>query len=162
MKKVCFIGFMGAGKTHIANLVGTKLGLKVVDTDNEIIKKTGKKIADIFEEGEETFRLLENDLSLEMCHTDDCVISCGGGFCFNDNFLELKKSCIIIFLNPPFSVIEQRLLLNNDRPLVDNNVKILYDKRKEKYIYLSDFVIEDTDEKNIVRKVCDIYEDCYS
>ena len=53
-------GFMGSGKSAIGRMVADRLGMRFVDTDEEIEKKQGKSISRIFEEsGEEAFRQME-------------------------------------------------------------------------------------------------------
>ena len=55
---ILLIGPMGSGKTSVAKLLASNLDKKFLDTDEEVMKKTGVDIAYIFDmEGEEGFRL---------------------------------------------------------------------------------------------------------
>ena len=54
---ILLIGPMGSGKTSVAKLLASNLDKKFLDTDEEVMKKTGVDIAYIFDmEGEEGFR----------------------------------------------------------------------------------------------------------
>ena len=60
-KPLILIGFMGTGKTTVGKALAVRLGLPLVDTDQEIEKQAGKRISEIFQRcGEEGFRALES------------------------------------------------------------------------------------------------------
>ena len=64
---ILLIGPMGSGKTSVAKLLANNLDKKFLDTDEEVMKKTGVDIAYIFDmEGEEGFRKREC-LALKEC-----------------------------------------------------------------------------------------------
>lgn len=89
------IGFMGAGKTTLGHALEGRLpGWRYIDLDEEVERRAGMSVADIFStHGEEHFRRMERqalaDLSTTEAHT---IIGCGGGTpCFFDN-MELMNS----------------------------------------------------------------------
>ena len=49
-KNIVFLGHMGSGKSTIGRGLSKKLGLDFYDTDKEIEKEMGQKIAKIFDE----------------------------------------------------------------------------------------------------------------
>lgn len=58
---IFLIGFMGTGKTTIANCLSRKLDRKVVEMDQIISERAGMSISDIFKTyGEQHFRDLED------------------------------------------------------------------------------------------------------
>ena len=60
---IFFVGLMGAGKTTIGKLLAKKLKKTFYDTDHEIEKKLGVKVAVIFElEGEGIIEIEKKDL----------------------------------------------------------------------------------------------------
>ena len=84
---ILLIGPMGSGKTSVAKLLANNLDKKFLDTDEEVMKKTGVDIAYIFDmEGEEGFRKREC-LALKECLNDNnTVLSTGGGIVLSKLF----------------------------------------------------------------------------
>ena len=55
--KIVLVGMMGSGKTTIGKLLSKEFSLPFYDSDEEIVKKLGMSIVDIFQsQGEEVFR----------------------------------------------------------------------------------------------------------
>ena len=81
--KLCNISIVGmpsSGKTTIGKALAEKLGKTFVDLDEEIVRRAGKSIPDIFaQEGEAAFRRLETEAAAEAAKHTGQVISCGGG-----------------------------------------------------------------------------------
>jgi len=76
---IAFVGFMGAGKTTLAQRAGRVLGIDVADTDALIEREAGQPIAAIFaERGEAAFRELEERVALEALERGGAV-ALGGG-----------------------------------------------------------------------------------
>jgi shikimate kinase len=125
MKKVILIGYMAVGKTTIAKLLSEKMGVKYVDLDNLIEKKTNLTVAELFKQkGEIYFRKVEHEIFKEVIQNDDnLIISTGGGTpCYADNYLFLNgNNSISIYLNASLPVILDRLKSEKiTRPLVAN------------------------------------------
>ena len=123
MKKVILIGYMAVGKTTIAQLLSEKTGLKIVDTDKLVEKKTGLTIPEIFEQkGEVFFRKIEHEIFKEISGNDeDLIISTGGGTpCYADNHLLLNgENVVSIYLKSSIDNIVKRLQSSKKgRPLV--------------------------------------------
>jgi shikimate kinase/3-dehydroquinate synthase len=81
MKSIVLSGFMATGKSTVARALAARLGLPLVDTDEELAKKTGKTIADLWKsEGEAAFRAREVELVRDIFSIDTPrVIAFGGG-----------------------------------------------------------------------------------
>ena len=78
MKNIILCGMMGCGKTTCANLLGTKLGRQVVDTDDLVVKKAGMSISELFAaQGEAAMRDLETQVARELSEKQDLVIATG-------------------------------------------------------------------------------------
>lgn len=89
------IGFMGAGKTTLGRALEAHLpGWRYIDLDEEVERRAGLSVAEIFSTlGEEHFRLMERealaDLAVSPSHV---IIGCGGGTpCHFDN-MELMNA----------------------------------------------------------------------
>ena len=90
MKKVILIGYMAVGKTTIAELLSEKNGVKYVDLDKLIEKKTNLSISELFKQkGEIYFRKIEHEIFKDVIENDEnLIISTGGGTpCYADNHL---------------------------------------------------------------------------
>ena len=157
---IFLIGFMGTGKTTIANCLSRKLDRKVVEMDQIISERAGMSISDIFKTyGEQHFRDLETGLLVETQSGMPVIVSCGGGTPMREcNVAEMKKSgCTVLLTACPETVL-QRTKDNHDRPLLEKNKNVefiaeLMEKRREKYEAAADIIIE-TDGKN-KKEICE-------
>jgi len=111
IKNLIITGFSGTGKSLVAKEVAHRLGWDFVDTDDEIVKQTGKPIAEIFrQEGEEKFRELERKTIKKACQHRQTVISIGGGAIVDrQNYDLLAKSGLIMCLEAKPETIYERL-----------------------------------------------------
>lgn len=134
------VGFMGTGKSALGKRLSKRFDMQFLDSDEEIEKKYGMQIKDIFAKfGEERFREMEREF-MEGGHPDkNCVISCGGGLVCRDGMPELVKSkgvSIVLFAEP--EVILKRVSGSGKRPLLNvenplEKIKELMEKRKAYY-----------------------------
>lgn len=77
---VVLIGFMGAGKTTVGQLLAERLELPFVDSDLVIEHRTGRSVREIFaERGEPHFRELEHQVVAELLAGPPAVVALGGG-----------------------------------------------------------------------------------
>ncbi|OGT44884.1 MAG: hypothetical protein A3E82_02930 [Gammaproteobacteria bacterium RIFCSPHIGHO2_12_FULL_38_11] len=78
-KNIFIIGPLGAGKTTVGRQLAKKVHFVFYDSDHEIEKKTGVSVATIFEiEGEEGFRVREQNMIAKLTQLDNIVLSSGG------------------------------------------------------------------------------------
>ena len=150
---VVLIGFMGAGKSTIAELLRTGWGMERIEMDALIEEREGMRISKIFEtKGEPYFRDLETELLIELQARSNAVISCGGGVPMRErNVAEMKKNGRVVLLTAHPETILERVKDNHDRPLIENNktvegISALMEARRERYMAAADLVIE-TDRK---------------
>lgn len=127
MKKIILVGYMASGKTTIALLLSKAAGITYKDLDEIIEEKTGKTIAEIFEQdGEIKFRKLEHEALKEALKEDDVfVLSLGGGTpCYANNHEFLQHEGVIsIYLKASIPVLAKRLREHEHRRPVLDNVK---------------------------------------
>ncbi len=138
MEAIYLIGFMGSGKTTVSRELARRLNVPVFDTDEEIIKMTGKSINEIFAaDGEAKFRLLESDV-LRSIPSNDAVIATGGGIVgLEGNRLYLKSKVNVVYLHAELEDILERLKDDDSRPLLRKDklqsAEVLYSKRLPLY-----------------------------
>lgn len=79
-RNIIIVGFMGTGKSTVSQLLANRLGWSRIDTDEEIVRRAGKSIPDIFQaEGESYFRDLESRVLEDLLEESGRVIATGGG-----------------------------------------------------------------------------------
>ncbi len=144
---IVLIGYMGAGKTTVAELLSKQTALPLIETDSEAIVLSGlASVSEIFEKhGEAHFRQLENKAVTEASRKTGSIISCGGGVVMSyDNIAALRKSGKIIYLAASFDTIKQRLNNSNSRPLFKDELmaNMLYQIRLPLYTQYADEVIQ--------------------
>jgi shikimate kinase len=117
---LALIGFMGAGKTSVGRLVAEQLHFEYLDTDELIVSRTGRTIADIFRtDGEPAFRATERQVVAELASREKTVIATGGGLPVNpDNLTSLKTHALVVCLWASPEKIWERVKNQTHRPLL--------------------------------------------
>lgn len=140
MKSIALVGFMGSGKTSVAQRVSDMLNFRYVDADDVVEARAGKSIARIFEEdGEGEFRRMEQIVTTQLAAASELCIATGGGSFVNPNVrASLLSACFVVFLDAPFDVLWQRIAGDPMRPLLRGEgarerMRALYDERRPFY-----------------------------
>ena len=104
-------GFSGSGKTTVGQVVARRLGWRYVDTDEEIVRASGKSIEAIFrDDSEARFRELEHECLARVCEGDRQVVSTGGGIVTEErNRMLMERSGVIVCLEARPDTIHKRL-----------------------------------------------------
>jgi shikimate kinase len=135
-----FVGLPGVGKTTIGKAVARRLGRQFLDFDQEIERRSGMAVREIFRvKGEEHFRDLEFALTRELSITGGMVLSPGGGWIAQQRSVELLRSTgRIIYLRASPEAVARRLRRVETRPLLAGRdpvvaLRELYEKRRALY-----------------------------
>lgn len=160
MKDTIFlIGFMGTGKSTIAQYLKQNHGRQTVEMDQIIEERENMTISRIFEEkGEEYFRGLETELLKEFQGRRGLVVSCGGGTPLRACNVEIMhKGGWVVFLTAAPETVYERVKNSHDRPLLEKNKNVsfiasLMEERKAWYEAAADIVVP-TDERK-VSEIC--------
>ncbi|MBP4138798.1 shikimate kinase [Flavobacterium geliluteum] len=123
MKKIILLGYMGSGKSTIAQKLSKITNIPFLDLDICIEERARKSINLIFEEhGEIYFRKLEHQIFLELLQSSEkSIIGLGGGTpCYANNHELLKREDVIsIYLKASIETLYNRLVHNKSkRPLI--------------------------------------------
>ncbi|HEX6509190.1 MAG TPA: 3-dehydroquinate synthase [Chloroflexota bacterium] len=123
MRDVILTGFMGTGKTTVGRLLAARFGFDFVDTDEEIERRTGRSIAEIFSsDGEAAFRALESQLLAELRDGSGRIIATGGGTLLEPANLKLLDSDQpVICLSCESGALLSRLEGTGHRPLLGSD-----------------------------------------
>ena len=115
-ENIVLSGMPGSGKSTVGKYLAEKLQRKFIDTDEQIVKQTGKEITEIFAEvGNDGFRKIEAEvISRVSSENSGAVIATGGGAILrDDNVRALRRNGRIYFLNRPL----ENIVPTADRPL---------------------------------------------
>lgn len=153
---IFLIGFMGAGKSSVAEAVRGRTGLPVLEMDAAIEAAAGKSIPEIFEEyGETYFRDLETALLAGLYDQERAIVSCGGGCALRPGNRALMRALgkTVLLEASPETVLCRLTGQSEGRPLIRNRMTLegirdLMDSRRAAYEEASDVHIK-TDELTI-------------
>lgn len=142
--RICFVGFMGAGKTTVGGLVAQRLQRRFVDLDDRICRREQREIAAIFRDsGEPYFRRVESEslraLLQEAAAAGSLVIAVGGGaFVQPGNAALLREyGFSTVFLDAGVEELRRRCAGGGpERPLArdENLFRQLYEARRSAYM----------------------------
>lgn len=151
MRRVFFIGYMGAGKTTLGKACARFMNLQFVDLDWYIEGRLHKTIQEIFaEKGEQGFREVEKMMLHEVGGFENVLIATGGGTpCYSDNMDYMNAVGNTVFLDVDVGILFKRLVIaKSKRPLLagktDDELKKLIvsalqqrmpSYRKAKYVF---------------------------
>jgi len=120
---IILVGLMGSGKSILGKQLASRLSLKLVDLDDEIVAQAGKTIPEVFkDEGEQAFRALESKLLAEaLVQGEKHIIATGGGAILSaENRALMKQHGRVIWLDASPTVLAERIAGDTNRPLLDD------------------------------------------
>ncbi len=140
---------MGAGKTTVGRQLAKRLSRPFLDSDHEIVARTGVPIPTIFEiEGEVGFRRREAQTIAELTDSLGVVLATGGGAILNaDTRHLLRNTGWVVYLNVPPVMLYERTRHDRNRPLlsVDDplaKLEELYSVRDPLYREVAHIVVD--------------------
>jgi shikimate kinase len=140
LSKIFLVGLPGAGKSHFASILASRMNYQSLDLDQMIVEHEKKSIHQIFKDsGEEYFRVIEQKMLNETFQKSKVVVATGGGTpCFFNNMEMMNQRGITIFLDTPIAHIHARIKNDQERPLLQSenlNAKLhqLYRERVSFY-----------------------------
>lgn len=153
-RPVVLIGLMGAGKSTVGRRLAKRLGVKFIDSDDEIQRAAGCSIEDIFELfGEAEFRQGEKRVMERLLQAGPMVLSTGGGVFMNaDIRAKILDLGTAVWLKAGLDVLAERTSRRGGRPLLQNGDprKTLEKLINERYpVYAKAPIMIDTDPETL-------------
>ena len=154
---IFLIGMMGAGKSTVGKLLAQKLGYNFIDTDPLIEQCAGKSIPEIFtDDGEDTFRDLEQQVLSQVSAHTRLVVATGGGIVMRSlNWSHLHDG-IVVWIDVPVDVLHDRLKTASEkRPLLHTadplqTLNDIYNQRRDRYAQADISIMVNADETSEV------------
>jgi shikimate kinase/3-dehydroquinate synthase len=150
------VGFMGAGKTTLARELAAARGAEHVDTDDLLVARFGRPIADVFAtDGEAAFRAAEEEVVLGLldgARESDTVVSLGGGSVLSERVRAALGDHTVVLLDVPLDVAWARAQ-GHSRPLAQDRdaFAALHAERAAIYASLADAHLPQADRGVIAR-----------
>jgi shikimate kinase len=139
-QQIIIIGFMGTGKTIVAQSLARLLNRRAIDLDNLITQRERRSPGEIIEqEGEKTFREIETQTLHEvLLKATDSVISVGGGgwTSAENRTVIARHGALTVWLDSSFDLCWKRIEAGREaRPLARSRelAEALYAARRPIY-----------------------------
>lgn len=127
-----FIGLTGVGKSTVARKVARRMGYSFIDLDALIEMRNAMRISEIFEFGEDSFRIAETRALLSLDPKSRHIIATGGGVILREENIEfMRENGTVILLERPCEEILKCLSLHL-RPLLKEKPERLYELYEER------------------------------
>ena len=140
-RNLVLVGMPGSGKTTLGRFLSEKLFMPFADSDEELLRITGRSAKDWIEQaGESAFREKEAEVIRGLCSRHGLVISTGGGTVLReDNRQALRQNGWICHVRRPLEA-----LACSGRPLSENKaaLKQLFRERDPIYTEISDYACD--------------------
>lgn len=122
-RNIYLIGPTGSGKTAVGRQLARDTGLRFLDSDHEIEKRTGVEVAFIFEkEGESGFRERETEMIRELASRSGVIVATGGGAVLSpENRRILADTGVVAYLKTSIDEQLKRTSRSGKRPLLNRD-----------------------------------------
>lgn len=110
-QRVVLVGLRCSGKTIVGKLAAQKLGWEFVDADEELVRREGRSIADIFKsDGQPAFRAIEKNVLADLCERPRLVIATGGGAVLDpENVRVMREGSLVVHLDASPEILCARM-----------------------------------------------------
>ena len=132
-ENIVLIGMPSCGKTTVGKVLADRFSRKLIDLDDEIVKRIGCEISDFFKtHTEKEFRDIETEITKDISKKNGIIIATGGGCVLREeNVNALRQNGKLYFLDRDLA----NLTPTDSRPLATKKEAIekLYNERYDIY-----------------------------
>jgi shikimate kinase len=161
VKPILLVGMMGAGKTTVGRRLAARLGWAFCDSDEQVLRRTGKTVPEIFAaQGEASFRAEEAAALEEAVRSSPgtVVAVAGGAVLAEGNRRLLRQVGTVVWLRARVATLAARVGEGTGRPLLGDDpagaLERLEGQRRPLYEEVADVAIDVDD-----RAADDVVED---
>jgi len=160
--RILLVGMMGAGKTTVGRALGQRFGWPYLDSDEEVRRRTGRTVPQLFAEvGEAAFRVEESAVLADACASSHpVVVSVAGGAVLDPaNRRLLVATGTVVWLRASLATLTQRVGEGRTRPLLGDDpgaaLVRLYPERARLYGEVASLVVDvdDLPSEHVVERV---------
>ena len=148
-RHVALVGFMGAGKSTLAAEVALRIGRPFLDLDDEIERRSGSSVAELFRTSEAAFRSTEEEIVCEVLERlEPHVLALGGGAVLSDRTRRtLRDRAVTVLVHVDVDTAWRRVE-GSGRPLAQGRepFKRLYQERQPLYAEAADATARDAND----------------
>ncbi len=158
---------MGAGKSTIGRHLAQQLHMEFYDSDTVIEERTGADIAWVFDvEGEEGFRVREENVINDLTEKQGIVLATGGGSIKSkESRNRLSARGIVVYLETTIEKQLARTQRDKKRPLLQTEqprevLEALAAERNPLYEEIADYVVRTDDQsaKVVANQIIELLE----
>ena len=167
-RNIFLIGPTGSGKTAVGRQLARDTGLRFVDSDLEIEKRTGVEVGYIFEkEGEPRFREREREMIRELTALEGIVLATGGGAILApENRQRLAANGVVVYLKTGVNEQLKRTGRSRKRPLLNRKnprevLETMATERTPLYEEIADLALDTNNQRvrSVAQKVLEMLEE---
>jgi shikimate kinase len=147
---IVLVGFMGAGKTTVGQLLAGRLGLPFADADAVIEDQTGTPVRQIFaDRGEPAFRALEHETIASLLGGPRLVLALGGGAVEHEQTRRVLASAEqTVYLHVPYEAALGRVGGDDGRPMLARaDLAEVYQRRLAAYAAVATLTVPTGDRR---------------
>ncbi|KKD61459.1 shikimate kinase [Grimontia sp. AD028] len=166
-RNIFLVGPMGAGKSTIGRHLAQQLHMEFFDSDTVIEERTGADIAWVFDvEGEEGFRVREENVINDLTEKQGIVLATGGGSIKSrESRNRLSARGIVVYLETTIEKQLARTQRDKKRPLLQTEqprevLEALAGERNPLYEEIADYVVRTDDQsaKVVANQIIELLE----
>jgi shikimate kinase len=148
-ERILLVGMMGVGKSTVGLALARRLGWVYLDSDEQVMLRTGRTVPELFaERGEAAFRSEEKRALDDAVASDrPAVVSVAGGAVLDpDNRSAIRTGGSVVWLRAEVATLAARVGAGEGRPLLGDDpaaaLARLYEDRRPLYAELADLVVD--------------------
>lgn len=148
-RHVVLVGMMGSGKSTVGSRLARRLDRPFVDSDDQVERRTGRTVRQIFEqEGEDAFRQHEAEALAEaLAREEPAVIAAAGGTILDEkNRRRMREGGVVVWLRADPAMLADRAQRGDHRPLLADDpegvIRRLDAERHDLYAEAAHHVVE--------------------